>query len=455
MGNHTQYGFAADYTGAMNSDQSARYRVVTSYGARDGDWDLTKNEALYVAPSFEWDISERTRLSILTSYHRGSYAYPSAYDANWTAISPSLAGYSLNRGVVFNDGKAFINAVDNRLAWDYKNDWLKNTVVVGTDYRHSKVDALYTLFGSTSATNVINATSGYGQAQNVSNAPQTQIKARQLGFYLQNNARIADKYVQGLGVRHDRVKQDEYTSTQTVKDNHTSYAASFMYEGAYGLNPYFSYSESFNLPMGLSGTQTLYDPNITRQYKVGLKYVPTWLDATITIAGFRAKDKGALVASSTGMGSIISSVEPVRRKGVEVQIDTNITDNWNTVLAYTYLKSYTETTAGNVRNALIPTSTLAAKTTYSFKGVLDGLTIGAGVRYLGHSVTAKNYSVYSHACVPSATVVDLMARYTFNNNWTAQVNVDNVENRRYIAACDTYCYYGQERKINGSLSYKF
>lgn len=32
MGNHTQYGFAADYTGAMNSDQSARYRLSPAMG---------------------------------------------------------------------------------------------------------------------------------------------------------------------------------------------------------------------------------------------------------------------------------------------------------------------------------------------------------------------------------------------------------------------------------------
>lgn len=528
MGDHTQYGFAADYTGAMNVAQSARYRVVASYGARDGEWDLTKNEVLYIAPSFEWDITDRTRLSILThyqrdhgvpssnflpqegslvpspngyispsanlgdpvndtetnrqysigyefshllanglrfnssyayshvdNYHRGTYAYPSAYDKNWVPIAPSVTGYTLGRGVVFNDGKAFTHATDNRLTWDYQQDWLKNTIVVGTDYRHSKVDALYTLFGTTNVTNVMNPIMGYNQAQNVSNAPHTQIKARQLGFYLQNNTRIADKYIIGLGIRHDRAKQDEYTSTQIVKDNHTSYSASIMYEAPLGLNPYFSYSESFNLPTGLSGTQTLYESNITRQYEVGVKYLPTWLDGTMTIAGFRAKDNGALIASSTGVGSTVSSPDPVYRKGIEIQLDANITNNWHATLAYTYLKSYTQTTIGNIRNALVPTSTVTARTSYDFNGALEGLTLGIGVRYLGHSVTAKNYSVYSHARVPSATVVDLMARYTFNTNWAAQLNVDNVGNRRYVAACDTYCYYGQERRINGSLSYKF
>ncbi|WP_373777665.1 TonB-dependent siderophore receptor [Glaesserella sp.] len=529
MGNKTQYGFAADYTGALNADQSARYRMVASYGARDGDWDLTKNETLYIAPTVEWDISDRTRLTILTSYqrdhgvpssnfypqegtlhalpdgtyysrninfgdpvkdtetnrqyslgyelahdfgnglslnssyryshiqnyHRGGYVYPSAYATDWSALAPSVNNYVVSGNTVFNDGKVISHALDNRLNWDYQNDWLKNTVVVGTDYRHNNVDAEYSLYGLYYDANLRNYQANWNQSGTPLGS-HVQIKARQLGFYLQNQARIADNYVLGLGVRHDRAKQDEYTSTQTVKDNHTSYSGSFMYEAPYGLNPYFSYSESFNLPVGLSGVQTLYDPNITRQYELGVKYLPTWLDGVITVAGFRAKDTGALIASSTGTGVSVSSTDPIYRKGVELQADVNLTDNWSAILAYTYTKSETKANNGEkTRNALIPTNVVAAKTAYSFTGgTLNGLTLGAGIRYVGHSVTAKG-SLYSHARVPSATVVDLMARYTFNNNWVAQLNVDNVGNRKYVAACDYYCYYGAERNVNASLSYKF
>ncbi|EIJ70826.1 TonB-dependent receptor [Pasteurella bettyae CCUG 2042] len=300
----------------------------------------------------------------------------------------------------------------------------------------------------------MNPSLGWNQAQNVSAAPHTQIKSRQLGFYLQNSARIAEHYILGLGIRHDKAEQTEYTSTQTVKDNHTSYSASFMYEAPFGLNPYFSYSESFNLPTGLSGNQSLYDPNITRQYELGLKYLPTWLDGTISVAGFRAKDTGALVGN--GLGATVSSSNPIYRKGLELQADVNFTSNWNGILAYTYTKAEEKNTAGEkTRRPLIPTNILVAKTTYNFtEGFLKDLTLGAGLRYIGHSVTSKG-SLYSHARVPSATVVDLMARYAITPNWIAQVNIDNIGNRRYIAGCDYYCYYGAERRATVNFSYKF
>ncbi|OBX08043.1 CirA protein [Gallibacterium salpingitidis] len=527
MGNNTQYGFAADYTGAMNSDQSLRYRVVSSYGAKDGQWEGTKNSTFYFAPSVEWDISDRTRLTLLTSYqfdkgipssnflpqegtlvafpngeyisrstnlgdpindreynrqynigyelnhqftdnlsfsssyrysyvnnfHRGSYAYPSAYNADWSPLAPSAVGYMLTRGVVFNDGTSTSHNVDNHLNWTYSNEWLQNTLVVGSDYRYQKVKGLYTLYGQTPAVNLLNPLLSYGQAQDVSSAPHTNITARQLGLYLQNQSRLFDTLVLNLGIRHDRAKQDEYTSTQSVKNNHTSYSASLMYEMPFGLNPYISYSESFNLPTGLGGDKKLYDPNITHQYEAGIKYLPNWLDGSITVAAFKAKDKGALV--SNDVGATVSNKDPVYRKGVEVQADINIVNNWNMALAYTYLKSVTRTTTGDIRNPLIPKHTLAMRTDYSFaKGMLNGLTIGAGVRYIGKSVTS-NGSLYSGKEVPSATVVDLMARYQFTPNWSTQINIDNVGNRRYVAGCDYYCYYGAGRNINASISYKF
>lgn len=528
MGSGNQYGFGADYTGAFGSNENLRYRMVSSYNAKDGVAYGTYNRTLYIAPSLEWDISERTRLSILTAYqrdsgvpssnflpqegtlksfpngrylahstnlgdpqndtetnrqynlgyefshdfgnglafnssyrytdvdnyHRGSYAYPHAYDANWAALAPSAANYTVNRGVVFNDGTAKTHSVDNRLSWNYKNDWLDNTVVVGADYRHQKVDALYTLFGTTSAVNILEPTSGYHQTQDVSSAPRTNIKARQLGFYIQNNARLVEKFVVGFGVRHDRAQNDEYTRAQSVKKNHTSYSASFMYEAPFGINPYFSYSEAFRLPVGLSGNDVLYDPNITKQYEVGVKYLPTWLDATISLAAFKAKDKGALLSKDNG--ATISNPDIVRREGVELQLDAMLTKNWSATLAYTYLKSVTQATDGEVRNPLIPKQTVAARSTYSFdQGLLNGLMVGAGVRYLGNSVTAKNYSLYSSARVPSATLVDLMARYEINPNWALQLNAENIGNRRYISGCDTYCYYGEGRKFTANLSFKF
>ena len=187
---------------------------------------------------------------------------------------------------------------------------------------------------------------------------------------------------------------------------------------------------------------------------MGVKYLPNWLDGTISIAYFQAKDKGALI--SNGTTATVSSADPIKRRGVEVQLDAQLTKNISAIFTYTYLKAERETATENIRQELFPKHSLSAAANYAFtEGTLEGLTLGAGVRYMGSSVTASQYGVYNGARVPSATVVDLMANYAINKNWSAQVNVQNVGDRKFLSGCDTYCYYGASRNILATVSYKW
>lgn len=527
VGNKGQRGIAADYTGALNADQSLRYRLVGSYKHADGDWNGTRNESYYFAPSLAFDFSERTNLTLLSSIqkdvgvpssnfmpqsgslvptdlgyidrnsnlgdptqdheknlaksigyefshdfgnglrfnqnyryqhvqnrHLGAYAYPSAYDNNWVPQPLSAANnYSVDRGVVFNDGTAKSHSFDNRLTWRFQNDNIDNTLLGGIDYRHQKIDALYTLFGSGAPVNVHTPSASYGQPFTV-DAPNTGIKARQLGFYLQNSTKLYDTIGITAGIRHDRARSEEVVNNnQAVKANHTSYSGSLMYFAPHGINPYIAYSESFSLPTGLSGNQTLYSPKTTEQYEAGVKYLPSWVDGSFSLAVFKARDKGALI--SNNIGATVSSESPIKRKGVEIQADAQITDNLKGVFAYTYLSSITDADGNTVRNHLIPKHSASLRGVYQFnKGALNGLDIGAGIRYTGNSYTQAG-SLYAGRQVPSSTVFDAFAKYRFARDWEAQINVDNLTNRRYLSGCDYNCYYGAERSITGKLSYRF
>ncbi|VEI48854.1 outer membrane ferric hydroxamate receptor [Actinobacillus equuli] len=65
------------------------------------------------------------RYSHVENNHRGGYIYPSAYAADWSAVAPSANGYNVSGQTVFNQGKAISHSTDNRISWDFKNDWLK------------------------------------------------------------------------------------------------------------------------------------------------------------------------------------------------------------------------------------------------------------------------------------------------------------------------------------------
>lgn len=106
--------------------------------------------------------------------------------------------------------------------------------------------------------------------------------------------------------------------------------------------------------------------------------------------------------------------------------------------------------SGDSRAALIPRHAASAWADYSLGGMFEGLMLGGGLRYVGNSVDG----VEGGSELPSYTLVDLMARYQLTRNWQAQLNVQNAADREYVASCDsTWCYYGDERTVLGSVSY--
>lgn len=427
----------------------------------DPKQDNEKNTSYWAG--YEWrhdlgkglNFSQNYRYQHTDNFHRGTYAFPSAYSPTFAPLPLNAAnGYALNRGVVFNDGTAKSHSIDNRLTWRFKNDKVDNTLLGGVDYRRQNVNAHYTLFGGATPVDVFNPSASYGQVQTV-HAPKTGLKFQQLGFYLQNSLKLAGKVGITAGVRHDRARSQESHSGQNVKANHTSYSGSVMYYAPHGFNPYFAYSESFRLPEGLGGNQKLYDPFTTKQIEAGVKYMPSFVDGSLSVAAFRAKDKGALVSGKDGIGSTVSGGDPIIRRGLEVQACAELGDSVDVEAAYTYLNSVTDSQDGQIRNPLFPKHSAAVRGSYRFEdGALKGLALGAGVRHIGSSVTAKG-SLYSGAKVPSATLADLFARYRFGKGWEVQLNADNLTNRRHLAGCDYYCYYGQSRNVRAGVSYTF
>ena len=95
---------------------------------------------------------------------------------------------------------------------------------------------------------------------------------------------------------------------------------------------------------------------------------------------------------------------------------------------------------------------------YNFRqGALDGLRLGGGVRYVGHSwADAENSRK-----VPSYTLVDASLGYDMGKlglkGLDVRLNANNLTNQRYITSCASlnYCYMGEERNVSATVSYQF
>ncbi|UWZ92580.1 TonB-dependent receptor [[Pasteurella] aerogenes] len=210
---------------------------------------------------------------------------------------------------------------------------------------------------------------------------------------------------------------------------------------SHALAPYFSYSESF-IP-----ETAQYKPTEGRQYEVGIKYLPSFIDGTFSVAYYDLKQDNAFTPTQ---GGLAWQIEHLRSKGVEVAADFNVTDTTHLSLAYSYNDANEYRANGDkFRPPIIPTHTASAQITQQLG---DGIIIGAAVRYIGTSENGSTDKIKS----PAKTLADLMFKYRFAPNWELQANVSNLTDEEYVTGCfSSVCYYGEGRQISANLTYKW
>ena len=167
----------------------------------------------------------------------------------------------------------------------------------------------------------------------------------------------------------------------------------------------------------------------------------------MTAAVFDLKENNTLVSSPAGF-----QVQEGERtsQGFELEGVGYLTDALKVTAAYTYTDSRLE---DDQRAPLIPRHQASTWLDYAFtNGALQGVSLGAGVRYVGSTVDT---SVADNTAVDSYMVADAMVGYEFADGWQAQVNVNNLTDEEYVASCEYWCYYGESRSIIGSVKYRW
>ncbi|MFZ7109526.1 TonB-dependent siderophore receptor [Avibacterium avium] len=503
-GNRSQRGVSFDVNKAINENLFTRF--VGDYEYKKGETFGTWRERYYFAPSLTWLISDKTTLTLLTSVQKdvgvpttSFYPLLGTLDTSKGRISrrtnlgdPTTdymdrraysIGYELTHD--FGDNLSFSqnyryseeqrnqfvayygyidgafpnikqsrllvdvdthnHTLDNRVTKKWQWDNIENTLTVGIDYQRSSANGYYgyTYGGG----NTINALSPIYTGVAKPSVPVYQVKQYQLGAYLQDQLKINNWLLNG-SIRHDKARgnSDTFDTKESYRVNNTSYSAGLMYVAENGISPYYSYSQSFQPLAGNDGTGTSYKPIKGTQHEVGIKYLPTFIDGVFSAAYFHLKEENGLVQTN----GITTQVAKNISKGIELSADMKLTDNISTALTYTYTKANeTERYTGNViRKPIIPRHTATARVIYQW----DKLTLGTGVRYIGTSTDEAGNKGYK---VPAVTLIDLMAKYQFNDNWVLRANITNLTDKRYVSGCYYSCYYGEGRKVEATLSYKW
>jgi iron complex outermembrane receptor protein len=357
--------------------------------------------------------------------------------------------------------KVGVFALDNQLQYQWDMGRVRQTLLAGINYNDISEDFTGSYLDNTPI-NVFNPVYGngpLGPATPFSDNTQT---ITQLGLYFQDQIKISDRWIVTGGGRQDFVQSD-FASTDfftegqpRTKTSESPRAftgrAGMLYLFDSGVAPYFNYSTSFSPVPGATRQNEPFKPETAEQYEVGVKYEPVDWKGLFTLALFDITRTGALTLDPVDPNFSVQTGE-VHTQGIEVEGVTTLTDGLNLVTNYTYLNPR-NTSTNDPRQGPVPQDVAKhmASLWAEYKvsgGFLDGLGIGAGMRYVGSTLNFNN-----RLTIPDYTLMDALLYYQVDH-WRLSVNANNILDKVFVAYCGDIetCAYGERRFILGSVRY--
>jgi iron complex outermembrane recepter protein len=453
---HTVYldGLPAEGTVLANSNGRISRTVFTG----EPGYDKFKLERYSVGYLFEHAFNEQWKLRHSLRYYHAQNEYN--YTWGWGLSSDQRS--TASRGAQDRWDRSSAVVTDSSLQYQATHGLFQHTALVGIDYALPKheserynrdvanLDYYSPVYGST-----------LGTATPAAFSWKSTMK--RLGIYAQEQMKIADKWVVLLGGRQDYVRYDEsafFTGEKTV-DNEKSQAftgrAGLVYLADNGLAPFLSYSESFEPTDGKDRQGTRFKPTTGKQYEAGVRYQPKGSDTLISAAVYQLTRDNVTVADPVNSNYSIQAGQ-VRSRGFELEARTQIGRHGNLIAAYAYTDGRTlkasplQPEQEGQRSYSTPYNQISLWGDYSLGAIgLPGIKIGAGARYLDKTLGQAQGTTVT---LSSFTLIDAMLSYK-TGPWRFALNATNLTDKTYIASCTYGCFYGEPRKVIGSVSYRW
>lgn len=359
-------------------------------------------------------------------------------------------------------------SIDNFLSGEFDIGPTKHTALVGFDYSFGTIKNELYSYGPV----LINPYSAYYRPNVIpdfaaSRAAPWKVNRdfKRGGIYLQDQ--IAwNNWLLTLGGRHDWFTSNDETWSYSLRSRLTKYRDSawsgrvgLSYQFANGLAPYVSYSTAYDPLLENDWQGNAFKPVDSKQTEIGIKYSPEYTNMLLSAAVFDLTQTNVKTADALHLG-FNTQAGKVRTRGVDLQASMEVTPNINFIAGYTYLENKILEDTRYKGNSLtqVPKHSASAWLDYRFdEGVLAGLKIGGGVRYLGSTFgdPTNNFRV------PAATLVDLGLSYDFApmspnlSGAKLDINVSNLFDKDYVSSCTSqlYCFVGERRTVSASLRY--
>lgn len=439
-----------------------QHKLGTDFDEGEGSNKIARNTKM-IGYSFShrfndtWAVRQNLRYADLRTDYR------SIYGNGFNSVNNTIT-----RGYAVSEETLNQFAVDNQAQADFATGEVDHTLLLGVDYQRTRND-IDAGFGSATPLSALHPQYGSDAMVPGSLFPYQYLnKQEQTGLYAQDQMEW-NQWVMTLGARYDYSMTSAFNRSANTEvkghDQAFTWRGGLNYVFDNGVAPYFSYSESFIPTAGTTSEGNTFDPSRAKQYEAGVKYVPQDRPVVITGAVYQLTKTKNLTANPD---NILFSVQggEIRSRGVELEAKAALNANVNLTASYTYTDAeYTHDTLLKDKTPVqVPKHMASLWGDYTFnETALSGLTLGAGVRYVGESkgLYSTGDDINQNFDVAGYTTVDALVKYDLTRfglpGSSVGVNVNNLLDREYVASCyrEYACYWGAERQVVATATFRF
>lgn len=481
----------------------------------DPGYERYNHKAKSIAAFFRHDFNEHLTFRSNFRFQNNRLSYRQIYVAGFATTGIGAARNTdfstITRGGGGADEDFDTLTMDNHLNAKFDTGFIKHNILVGLDYQRitgENFQQFNTGQSSNPLTSIPNLSlfaptyggtlPSFDLTQLSAAYVNTYGKRDQTGVYFQDQMSIGrlQLIASGRFDSYDQVSLNKRNSSVTkLSQDAFTMRLGALYEFAFGVSPYFSYSESFEPQSGTTYLGIPFDPVTGRQYEGGMKFQPQGTNAIFTLSAYDLRrQKVPVTDPAAGTNGIPTNAQiqigEVRVRGVEMEGRGEIVPGFDVVAAASYTDAIitqgTPAVAPTTTNSGTPTTTgtrqlgtpkWAVSTFLSYDlgkagkvaGPLAGLSFGAGIRYVAGSDGTTNYLVVNNVTTfqrfhtDGFILVDALLGYDLGkaspslDGWSLALNAANLFDKTHINACpfNNSCYYGAPRTVVGSIRYSW
>ncbi|MGE8704785.1 MAG: ferric-rhodotorulic acid/ferric-coprogen receptor FhuE [Achromobacter sp.] len=430
-------GFPLWYADGGRTD----WRRSLNTGARWSSWGSTTQGAF---ASLEHRFDNDWRVQAVGSYSKNEMDGKLLYLYGWPDRETGL-GMGASPAWYLGDRKQ--NALDLKANGPFTLFGRRHEAVVGASFNRQKGDFNYrSAINAAGVGNFLEWNGSYPEPDWNDSTIANRYTTTQTGWYGALRLNLADPLKLIVGGRYSTWKTNSIGfggegRTEFDKNAFTPYAG-LLYDINDTYTAYVSYTSIFNPQTYQDRNGNWLDPLEGKSYEAGIK--GEWLEGRLNASAavfqidqdnVAQADPGQMVPGTTNQA--YTAAQGTRSRGFDLEVSGEVTPGWNVAAGWSHWTA--SDGEGNAIQTDQPRSLVRVFTTYQLPGDWNRLTVGGGVNWQSHVYTiASGPNGDERVGQGSYAITNLMARYRFNRSLSAQVNVNNVFDRKYYSQIGFY-----------------